>query len=56
MDKNKITKFKYQKFREPRGGEYFHKFFYELYQHFESEFERMLEYMIETSKESEVNE
>ena len=48
---NKIqNKFKYQKFREPVGGELFSDFYYEFYKHLEAEFERLVKYILYKTK------
>lgn len=48
-----MEKFQYEKFREPKGKETFHEFFYEFFKHLESEFERLIEYIL--IKQDEVN-
>lgn len=46
-------RFKYQKFRKPKGGEQIHSFFNEFYQHLESEFERLTEYILSKYEDEE---
>ena len=46
-------RFKYQKFRKPKGGEQLYSFFDEFYQHLESEFERLAEYILSIKYEDE---
>lgn len=46
-------RFKYQKFRKPKGGEQIPLFFAELYQHLEAEFERLTEYILSKYEDKE---